>query len=174
MQKNKNNYAFIDSQNLNLGVQRLGWKLDFRKFRIYLKEKYNIKKAYLFLGYIPDNQDMYRKLQEHGYILIFKPILIDKDGKIKGNVDADLVLQAMRDYKNNEYDQAIIVTSDGDFYCLVEYLYKRSKLKIVISPNKDRCSVLLRKKAKERIVFLDNLNKKLKYKTKKHRPRTKP
>jgi len=39
MEKEENNYAFIDSNNLNLGIQSLGWKLDFRRFRRYLKEK---------------------------------------------------------------------------------------------------------------------------------------
>ncbi|MDD5071770.1 MAG: hypothetical protein PHQ42_03475, partial [Patescibacteria group bacterium] len=77
MRKEINNYAFIDSQNLNLGIKSLGWKLDFKKFRIYLKDKYRVNKAYLFLGYIPENQNMYRKLQEYGYILIFKPVLMN-------------------------------------------------------------------------------------------------
>lgn len=174
MRKKEINYAFIDSQNLNLGVQELGWSLDFRKFRIYLKEKYGVRKAYLFIGYLPEQQNLYRSLQEYGYVLIFKPILKNRDGEVKGNVDADLVLQAMRDYKNKEYNQAVIVTSDGDFYCLVEYLHKRNKLKIVISPNQAKCSVLLTKTAKEKIVFLDNLEKKLEYKKKKHRLRTEP
>jgi len=31
MIKELNNYAFIDSQNLNLGVLSLGWKLDYKK-----------------------------------------------------------------------------------------------------------------------------------------------
>jgi hypothetical protein len=39
MKNNENNYAFIDSQNLNLGIRILGWKLDYARFRIYLKEK---------------------------------------------------------------------------------------------------------------------------------------
>lgn len=43
-------YAFIDSQNLNLGVRSQGWKLDWRKFRQYLRNKYNVGKAYLFIG----------------------------------------------------------------------------------------------------------------------------
>jgi len=173
MKNSNNNYAYIDSQNLNLGVQKdLGWKLDYKKFRIYLKDKYKAKRAYLFLGYIPDNQEMYKKLQEYGYILIFKPVLISHDGEIKGNVDADLVLQTMIDYE--EYKKAIIVTSDGDFYCLVKYLYKNKKLEKVISPYTKTCSVLLRKTAKDKLVFMDNLKKKLEYKTKKHRLRTNP
>ncbi|MDP2207717.1 MAG: NYN domain-containing protein [Bacteroidota bacterium] len=89
-----NNYAFIDSQNLNLGIQELGWKLDFKRFRIYLEEKYNVEKAYLFIGYLPENQDIYTSLQNYGYVLVFKPVLKNKKGEVKGNVDADLVLQA--------------------------------------------------------------------------------
>jgi len=63
MEKEGNNYAFIDSNNLNLGIQSLGWKLDFRRFRRYLKEKYRVKVAYMFIGYVPTNQSLYSFLQ---------------------------------------------------------------------------------------------------------------
>lgn len=165
-------YAFIDSNNLNLGIKSLGWKLDFKKFRIYLREKYSVLVAYLFIGYIQINQPLYSSLQKAGYVLVFKPTVSDKDGNIKGNIDADLVLQAMIDYKN--YDKAIIVTSDGDFYSLVKYLYEDNKLYFVMSPYVKTCSALLKKSAKERIVFMDNLKEKIEYKMKKHRLRTKP
>ncbi|MFH1890544.1 MAG: NYN domain-containing protein [Candidatus Kuenenbacteria bacterium] len=164
MKQKEKNYAFIDSQNLNLGIQSLGWKLDYKRFRIYLKEKYQIEIAYLFIGYIPENQDLYSSLQECGYLLVFKPTLPDKDGNVKGNVDADLVLQAMLDY--NKYDKAVVVTSDGDFYSLIKYLYKQQKLKFIMSPYVKTCSVLLKKTAKEKIVFMANLRKKLEYKEK--------
>lgn len=42
-------YAFIDSQNLNLGVKSQGWKLDWRKFRQYLRNKYKVVEAYLLV-----------------------------------------------------------------------------------------------------------------------------
>ena len=168
--KKDKNYAFIDSQNLNLGIQSLDWRLDYRRFRIYLKEKYQVEIAYLFIGYMPENQDLYSSLQEAGYVLIFKPTLLNGEGEVKGNVDADLVLQAMIDY--GKYDKAVIVTSDGDFYCLVKYLYKNKKLKFVMSPYVKTCSILLKKTAKEKIVFMNNLKNKLEYK--KHRRRTKP
>ncbi len=137
-----------------------------------MREKYKVSVAYLFIGYIPANQDLYSSLQEAGYILVFKPTLPDENGKVKGNVDADLVLQAMIDYK--KYDKAIIITSDGDFYSLVKYLYKNNKLKYVISPYVKTCSILLKKTAKEKVVFIENLRKKLEHKIKKHRVRTKP
>ena len=116
------NYAFIDSQNVHLGIRDLGWRLDWRKFRTLLRERYRVSTAYLFIGYLAENQDLYQSLQKAGYVLIFKPVLRDAHGKPKGNVDADLVLQAMIDYSH--YERAVIVTSDGDFYCLVRYLYQ--------------------------------------------------
>lgn len=167
MKKQENNFAFIDGNNLNLGVQSLGWKLDFARFRRYLKEKYKVEVAYLFIGYIQQHQDLYSSLQRAGYVLVFKPVLPDSNGDVKGNVDADLVLQAMIDYKN--YDRAIIITSDGDFYSLVKYLYENDKLRIVISPYTKTCSALLKKSAKEKIIFMDNLKEKFEYKMKKHR-----
>lgn len=144
-----------------MGVEELGWKLDFRKLIAYLKEKYAIKTAYLFIGYLPENQRLYSNLQKYGYSLVFKPVMKDESGKPKGNIDADLVLQTMLNY--NKYDRAVIVSSDGDFYSLVEHLYLNKKLKILLSPNKEKCSILLKKKAKEKIDFMNNLKNKLEY-----------
>src|SRR3989338_428390 len=161
MKKSENNYAFIDSQNLNLGIQKLGWKLNYRKFRIYLQEKYAVQKAYVFIGFITLNQELYESLQNAGFILVFKPTVPDADGKIKGNVDVILVLRAA--LERDEYDKAVIVTSDGDFYSLVQYLYEQGKLETVLSPDIKNCSTLLRRAAKDKIRFMDNLRGKLEY-----------
>lgn len=83
---------------------------------------------------------------------------------MKGNIDADLVLQVMIDYQS--YNKAVLVASDGDFYSLVKYLYEHNKLEKVISPYVKTCSILLKKSAKEKIVFMDNPRKKLEYKRK--------
>jgi uncharacterized LabA/DUF88 family protein len=128
------NYAFIDSQNLNLGVRSQGWKLDWRKFRKYLLHKYYVEKAFLFLGYKPGNETLYTKLQRAGFVVILKPTLELPGGIVKGNVDAELVLHTMIELNN--FDQAIIVSGDGDFYCLIEYLVKNKKLLKLLTPNK--------------------------------------
>lgn len=138
-----NNYAFIDSQNLNLSTSKdQGWKLDFKRFRRYLADKYNIQKAFLFIGLVPTQQSMYKALQEFGYVLIFKPTLQQKDGKVKGNVDAEIVLHAMIELNN--FDKAVIVSGDGDFHCLLEYLTKLGKLERLLVPNGKNYSALLR------------------------------
>ena len=161
MDKKQNNYAFIDSQNLNIGIRKLGWKLDYRKFRIYLAEKYGVKKAYLFIGFVTLNQSLYDRLQESGFILKFKPTIPDKDGKIKGSVDADLVLRAIIEI--NDYDKAVIVSSDGDFYSLVQHLYENKKLEVLISPDMEHCSGLLKQTAKEKVRFMNELCIKLEH-----------
>ena len=155
-----NNYAFIDSQNLNLSVKQQGWTLDFRRFRKYLEDKYKITKAFLFIGYVPQNQSLYINLQKDGYILVFKPTLTLPDGRVKGNVDAELVLHAMIEYRN--YDKALIVTGDGDFYCLVEYLLKNDKLSKLMIPDRRSYSSLFRK-LMSHVVFVSDLRKKLEF-----------
>lgn len=152
-------YAFIDSQNLNLSIKSLKWELDFKRFRIYLKEKYHVEKAFLFLGFIPTNQKLYTILQKYGYIIIFKPTLVRKDGEVKGNVDAELVLHTMIEY--DHYDKAIIVSGDGDFYCLVEYLNNNNKLLKLLIPNAYRYSGLLKPFAANKVQFMNVLKKKL-------------
>ena len=166
-------YAFIDSQNLNLGVQRAGWKMDWKKFRAYLKDQYNVEKAFMFIGYLPENEDLYTQMQSAGYLVVLKPTLEmfadpekpeDKDKEkmpTKGNVDAELVMYAMKEINN--YSQSIIVSGDGDFYSLIEYLIERKKLAHVMVPNW-KYSTLLRPFEKH-IIRLDLLKDQLSYRT---------
>lgn len=160
MKRKENNYAFIDSQNVYKGTRRdLGWLLDWTRFRVYLKHKYDVEQAYLFIGFMPEHNDIYDELQKAGFILKFKPVLPDGKGGVKGNVDADLVLKVMIDYSN--YNRAVIVSSDGDFYSLARHLYDNKKLLAVLSPHKKTCSSLLRKSARDKMVYMDNLEEKL-------------
>ena len=98
--------------------------------------------------------------------MIFKPTLTLPSGKVKGNVDAELVLHTMIEFKN--YDKALIVTGDGDFYCLVEHLIKKKKLLKLMIPDKNHFSSLFRK-LMPHIVFMNNLKNKLGYKKKRRK-----
>jgi len=140
-------YAFIDSQNLNIGTQKFGWKMNWVRFRKFLAESYNVEKAYMFIGYIPENADLYEKMHEAGYMVVLKPTFDvtkarpeedkseDKEDArpVKGNIDADLVLWAMKEMSN--YQKAIIVSGDGDFFSLVEYLESKGRLLHVMTPS---------------------------------------
>jgi len=161
MNKIRNNYAFIDSQNVNLAIRDQGWTLDFGRFKKYLADKYGVARAFLFIGYLPTNQNLYTALQQQGYILIFKPTLVLSDGRVKGNVDAELVLHAMIEYSN--YEKAVIVSGDGDFHCLIKYLRDRRKLEKLVIPNRQKFSSLLREFVPIDVVFMNNLRGKLEH-----------
>ena len=150
--------AFIDSQNVNLSIRDQGWPLDFGRFRKYLADKYGVKKAYLFIGYIRENEGLYTNLQKDGFILVFKPTLTIKGGAAKGNIDAELVLHAMIEWLN--YDKAVIITGDGDFACLIDYFIQKGKLLKLIVPNRRKYSALL-KKFRPYIAFMIDLEVKL-------------
>jgi len=157
------NFAFIDGQNIHLGIQERGWKLDWQRFRVHLQHSYKVTRAYYFIGYIPANASLYESLRRYGYTVIHKEVVFDKTGKAKGNVDADLVLQAMKDI--NEYEKAVLVTSDGDFAVLVDHLKSVGKFGWVISPGRLGCSALLKKSAGSKIAFIEDARKKIELKS---------
>lgn len=166
---NQSNYAFIDSQNLNLSIQNLGWKLDYARFRRYLKDKYNVDRALIFIGYMEEQTDLYNHLVAAGYELVYKPTLSYKDGSTKGNVDVELVMHAIIELPN--YHQAVIVTGDGDFYSLIDYLLKRGKLSKVVIPSQLRYSTLLKQFDPQYLAFVSDLRRKLEYTHKRKEPR---
>lgn len=174
------NYAFIDSQNLNLGTQKMGWKMDWKKFREWLKAEYNVEKAFMFIGYMPDFEPLYDQLHGQGYLVVLKPTLEmynteesetaksqkhdskdkpEEKKTVKGNIDADLVLHVMKEQKN--YDKAIIVSGDGDFFTLLEYLDEKGKLLHLMTPNWQYSSLL--KPFEKYIVRLDQKRQELRY-----------
>lgn len=155
------NFAFIDGQNLNKSIQNQGWSLDYKEFRNYLDQKYGVKKAYMFIGMVNTNQQLYSALQDFGYHLVFKPTLATKQGEVKGNVDAEMVLYALTQI--NQYDQAVIVSGDGDFYTLVQYLKSQGKMKALLVPNEKAYSNLY-DTLDIKTDFVDDLREKLEYK----------
>ncbi len=186
----KPNYAFIDSQNLNVGVQKYGWKMDWVKFRKFLSDKYGVTKAFMFIGYVPEFENMYQQLHEAGYMIVLKPTydmtrprpeekVAPKEDKpidspikeeekrpVKGNVDADLVLWVMKEQPR--YDKAVIVSGDGDFYSLVEYLDEQKKLLKILAPNAQYSGLFNRYESY--IERLDKSRKELAYYDRKKRP----
>jgi len=156
MRPKPNTYAYIDGANLYRGVKSLGWEMDYARFRRWLSDKYGISCAYLFIGYLSKNRDLYTYLQKSGFTLVFKDVIYDGKGKAKGNCDADLIVQAMRDSFENKDTSAVLVSSDGDYRPLVEFLQEKGQLKDIVSPAPaKKCSILL-KRTKAPIVYIED------------------
>src|SRR5579864_1559393 len=162
-------YAFIDGQNLHLGVKKPverngrrypGWKLDFAKFHRYLRDRFKVKVAFLFIGDTPDedHRRLRAELASYGYTIILKPVgeFRDEHGRpqYKGNVDTDIVLYAAAKEINN-YDEAIIVSGDGDFLCLYDYLDAHGKLGSIVIPNRHSYSQMLDNHKRKHVYVSD-------------------
>ena len=158
--------AYIDGANLHKGVESSEWKLDYRKFRSWIRQKFNVADAHLFIGLMPKHANLYTSLQDAGYKLVFKEVVYDGEGKAKGNCDADLVLQAAKDHYESGADSVVLVSSDGDYSSLVKFWLDKGVRCTIVSPAPIRkCSILL-KKTGVPIVYLEDVKHKLWYRPK--------
>lgn len=137
--------------------------MDFEKLLKYLRVHFGVSKATIFTGYLHGNQELYSTWEKIGYSIIYKTVGTKPDGAIKGNCDAELVLQATSDYYEGNFDKAVILSSDGDFSCLCLFLLARNALEGIVSPsNEHECSYFL-KQIQTRHTFLPTLKKLLRH-----------
>jgi len=137
--KSPQNIAYIDGQNLFMGTTKSqdSWKINLAKFRIYLEQKYEVKKAYYYLGFVQEkHQDIYEEIQLAGFILVFRQHNPAMLGKKKGNVDSDIILDSMiRMYKKEDFEKIVLVSGDGDYKGLVDFLIKEDKFGKILFPD---------------------------------------
>ena len=160
----QSNIAFIDGQNLHLGTKESGWAIDHARFRKYLSDKYKITEAYYFLGFVSEEeQDLYDKLQKAGFILSFREHSSALRGSKKGNVDSDIIFALMRKLADNEpFEKAFIVSGDGDYKKMVDYLVRKEKFGKMLFPNKQFASSLYMSLGGEYYDYLESVDVKAK------------
>lgn len=156
------NIAFIDGQNLYMGTTKnlFPWNIDLSRFRIYLKYKYDVDEAYYFLGYTQkDNEDLYDYIQKSGFILKFKEHNSVMLGKKKGNVDSEIIFNIMKKlYKKENFNKIILVSGDGDYKVLVDFLIEENKFAKILFPNKKYASSLYKKIERKYTAHLEDEN----------------
>ena len=147
--KERNNIAFVDGQNLYMSVMTADkpWRIDLTRFRVYLKQKYKVEKAYYFLGFTQkEHQELYDEIQEAGFILQFKEHSPAMLGKKKGNVDAEIVFAVMKKlYRNETFNKVVLVSGDGDYKMLVDFLIEENRFEKILFPDQKRASSLYKK-----------------------------
>ena len=81
---------------------------------------------------------MYLSLQSAGFIVVFKEQVGDMKTSKKGNIDSDLMFHAMKSLidEAEKFEKIVLVSGDGDFKILVDYLVKKQRLLKVLFPNK--------------------------------------
>jgi uncharacterized LabA/DUF88 family protein len=154
-----NNEAFIDGQNLRFSTTKAdkAWGVDLKRFRIYLDRKYSVSRAYYFMGYqMQQHAELYREIQEAGYILIFRQHNEKMNSIKKGNVDTDIVFTIMKKIADREkFDKIILVSGDGDYYKMVQFLIEKNKFMRLLAPNERRMSSLFKTLEPKYYAFLN-------------------
>jgi len=163
------NIAFIDGQNLHLWTSSEGWNIDFKRFRIYLKEKLQVEEAYFFLWFLDeDNDSLYKNIQKAGFIIVFREHNAHMKWKKKWNVDVDIVFEIMkRIIDEKDFNKIVLVSGDGDYIKLVKYLIEKELLKKILFPNKQFSSLYNKLAYNYGInLSLAGIRKKIEYKKK--------
>lgn len=167
------NFAFIDWQNLHLGLKSEGWFVDLKRFRVWLKDKFQVQEAYYFLWFISEEeQELYHSLQKAWFIVSFKEHTETLKWKKKWNVDVDIVFEMMRSIIENEaFNKIVLVSGDGDYIKVVKYLIAKWRFKKILFPNK-KYSSLYRPIQYTYGIYLGirEIKKKIEYKKRKRCP----
>ncbi len=175
--KKEKNYAFVDGQNLHMGTTKVkkSWQINFKRFRKFLRDKYQIEIAYFFLGYKDEeNEDLYANIEEAGFELIFREHNAEMVGEKKGNVDADIVFAVMSKLCGRErFNKIFLVSGDGDYKKMVDFLIKRKRFGKMLLPNKKFASSLYKKLDPEYFDYLDKWDVKKKIRVYKGKGRKK-
>lgn len=155
------NIAFIDGQNLYMGTAKQSinpWTINLKKLRIYLEQKYNVSKAYYFLGYVQElNHDLYEEIQNAGFVLLFREHNPAMMGKKKGNVDSDIIFHIMKKlYKKEDFNKIILISGDGDYKLIIDFLIEENKFEKILFPNRKYRSSLYKELSNNYFSYLDD------------------
>ena len=156
------NEAFIDGQNLEFSTTNAdeAWKVDLKRFRVYLEQKYSVSRAYYFLGFQSDeNSKFYQTIQEAGYILIFRKHNEKMSSIKKGNVDTDIVFTIMKKVADQEkFEKVVLVSGDGDYFKMVDYLIEKNRFEKLLAPNRKNMSSLYKLFDRKYYTALNDIN----------------
>lgn len=140
--------VFIDIQNVQETFERQGKEVRYDALRrsVILQNK-GEESDYKFIAFVPFKRDDERRqrlidaLSFQGYRVVAKPVRERVDGSVKANMDIEITLEVL---SMAEYlEHVILITGDGDFVALVDWLSKRGKRITVIGLGRGYTSVEL-------------------------------
>jgi len=157
MDKRENNFAFVDGQNLYFSTVKDNWCVDFKKLKVYLRDKYKVKLILYFWGYYKkENEMIYQKLKDLNYKLLFKKHNEKLISKKKGNVDSEIIFETMKKLESEGVlDKVVLISGDGDYRKMINYLINKNKFKRILFPTRGCSSSLYKDLGSEWFSGLD-------------------
>lgn len=131
---------FIDGANLYATAKALGFDIDYKRLLGVFRTRSQLVRALYYTALAEDQEyssirPLVDWLDYNGYTMVTKPTKEYTDAlgrrKVKGNMDIELTVDAMR--LSEALDHIVLITGDGDFKALVAALQQRGKRVSVIS-----------------------------------------
>jgi uncharacterized LabA/DUF88 family protein len=131
---------FVDGANLYATAKALGFDVDYKKLLGLFRSKGQLVRALYYTALAEDQEyssirPLVDWLDYNGFTMVTKPTKEFTDSlgrrKIKGNMDIELTVDAMR--MADVVDHIVLFTGDGDFRALVAALQLKGKRVSVIS-----------------------------------------
>ncbi|NBV77201.1 NYN domain-containing protein [bacterium] len=131
---------FIDGVSLYTTAKALGFDIDYKSLLTYFRKRGHLVRAYYYTALAQDQEyssirPLIDWLDYNGYTIVTKPTKEFSDSfgrkKVKGNMDIELAVDAMRLAEN--VDHIVLFTGDGDFKALVLALMGKGKRVSVVS-----------------------------------------
>lgn len=166
-------YAFVDASNIIYRpTDKDFWKIDVKKLLLYLKHRFGVSRVFYYGG-VDENDTvqtrLYRNFEKWGYELRLNPIkrFTNERGEryTKADVDSRMTFEMMR-YKD-EYDRVLVLTGDGDFLWVLEYLMKEKKKAMWLLSSPTKTAKELRKLFGYRFINFDDTRRWIEYQPKK-------
>jgi uncharacterized LabA/DUF88 family protein len=131
---------FIDGANLYATSKALGFDVDYKRLLTLFRQKAHLVRALYYTALSEDQEyssirPLIDWLDYNGFTMVTKPTkeFTDSSGrrKVKGNMDIELAVDAMRLADN--LDHIVLFSGDGDFRGLVAALQQKGKRVSVVS-----------------------------------------
>jgi uncharacterized LabA/DUF88 family protein len=128
---------FVDGSNFGAALKQVPFRVDYKKMREYFATFGELIGSFYFTALPPAGQaspirQLTDSLQYSGWTLVTKETKTHF-GKTKGNMDIDLVIKAVRLLDYEAVTDLILLSGDGDFKPMVEYLQENGVRVTVIS-----------------------------------------
>src|SRR6201995_396202 len=131
---------FIDGANLHAAARALGFDIDYKRLLRHFQDQCHMIRAFYYTALIEDQEysplrPLVDWLDYNGFTMVTKPTKEFTDAlgrrKIKGNMDIELTVDAMRLVEH--LDHVVLFTGDGDFRALVAALQMSGRKVSVVS-----------------------------------------
>ncbi len=117
---------FVDYHNLEGSLRNEGLQIDLPSLRDYLVEGRSLLECLIYVGFNSHEDEKFHQfLKMNGFIVRTKKAKVKPDGGLKCDLDIELTLDLVDFVSNTSLETVIIISGDGDFVPLVNWLRMR-------------------------------------------------